>query len=1401
MPSTRPSSATTQNPVDATVGEVMATQNSKDIAGSGLEEALRKLRIAADICPPFRSAVDGLTSCLHGFEAAARNRREYKDMTAGLRSLVEQLIRHLEAAPSDDIIDRISTISEVIRKEIESIGIRQSHSGFRRVLGASGDEDDLLRRYRRIEQLFRQIQGEASMSTWNITSKQYINTQLDRLHPANLARFDSGLSTEINRRTCTENTRTQILEESMTWSEDPNAAKIYWMNGMAGTGKTTIACTLSAALDARKQLAASFFCTRTSPECRDAKRMVPTIAYQFARRSTPFRSALCKALEDDPDIGSRTVPSQFDLLLTRPLMMVKDKLPDNLVVVIDALDECSDPHVVESFLGLLFRSIADLPIKFYVTSRPEPAIRNRMMSESERSRSILYLHEIEKSLVQADIELYLKEELEFMSPAVSDIRKLAEHAGNLFIYAATAVRYIRPTGKAVDSRTRLSTILAVNTGSQPRLSIIDALYSAILTTAIGDDELEPEEQDRMRLVLWTAICACEPIRISTLSSLCGLNNNYSVATALQPLQSVLHVSDRSELVTTLHASFPDYMLAKERSGVFFCDKTAHNQFLAQRCFQIMQAQLRFNICSIKSSFIPDDKVLGGPFDPDGSHQQPSTLGAQLFIPTTSLLGGGDEPEEMYNHRDNSFIEVEYMASPTAYTPHIYLSALPLSPASNALRLCYLPRYKGLVKVSGTLLEKLEGSELCTWKSNFEIHSAALWPDGDIIVLGSYLGEISMHNVYNGRCVVKPYKAHERPVDCLHVSNNGTQVVSGSDRILHVWSMQDGSLVSGPFKGHTDGVVSVSYSPDDAQIVSGSWDHTIGIWNAHDAAAPMRSFTGHTGPVNSVAFSPDGKCIASGSGDHTVRLWDLSTGTTIRILQHHRWDVGSIQFSPDGAHVISGSPDSRASIYISNVSDGSLCGQPIRSHSSISIAISPEGRIASADTNGNVCVWNKYTSEMIAGPSFGHTSFVRYVGFSGDGMCVISASTDNTVRVWNAHGRLEQVKRLPNVTTQTPGGHPNFAVSRNQTQVATFKTRGRSNIDVWDSHSGAPQTSISAGPSIEFVRFSLDGTRIISVHKPCDICIWDIHTANLIGGPHTCFASKDPQLFGCSADATRIVAWDRNSDKFELWDAQSHQLIAYCEINIKTKLEYPGFHYMGISPWYSPSSHTLWVMFSPDGKRFATQCSDNNGIQVWDADSGLCIAGPFPKKKLLDMSPDGTTILCLDSANTRSNPDRLQLINVDNGDTALVPGTSSTSKWSDAIFSLDGRYVANKSSTGLHVLNIFDNTHTTIQPAWFDKLESFTCSHDGWCLARGTSNLGNVLQVWRFHIDPPFRATIRDDGWVLNGESKPLFWAPGDIRKDFPTYTRTLIPEDGEGIGVDYRDMLTGDDWSKCYIGD
>ncbi|CAE6412324.1 unnamed protein product [Rhizoctonia solani] len=1407
-----------------TAGIPASTQNLTGGAWAGLEKALQALCITTRIIPSLSKVVDDLTLLIPLFEATAKGRSDYDELATGLKSMVDLLIRYLDATIPEEALDPIEGITEAIRKEIESINMHQARSHSRRMLGSSDTEDDMIRRYRRVEQLFRQLQGEASMSTWSSVNELVVAKRLKSLRPAKLARFDSELSTEVSRRGCTKDTRTKILDDSLAWSENPDIAKIYWMNGMAGTGKTTIAYSLCGRLKARKQLAASFFCTRASPECREAKRIIPTIAYQLARRLTPFRHALCQQLKQDPDISTSQLTEQFDQLLKKPLLGAKDKLSNNLVIVVDALDECNDPHIVELFLDLLFRSARELPIKFFVTSRPEPAIRNKMMLESEHSRSILYLHEIEQSLVQADIELYLREELASISPADSDIQELAEHAGNLFIYAATAVRYIRPVGKVVNSKARLAAILAVNTESK-QLSAIDVLYSAILAAAIDDPELEPIEQDQIRCVLWTAVCVYEPILIGTLSTLSGLNNKDDTMVALQPLRSVLHVSDSSELVTTLHASFPDYMLARERSGVFYCNRATHSQLLAEQCFKVMRTQLRFNMCSIQSSFIPDDEIaeLGEQINANISSELSYTcrfwadhlteanpnntllllvhafLSQQLLfwmevmnlkkclaigvIGTTKLNTWlaqmtVETPTDLLELASDAHgFVASYAPNPTSvYTPHIYLSALPLSPPSSSVRLCYLPRFKGLIKVSGTIFEKLEKAALGTWASTSSIRSAGFSSNGDHIILGDDKGKISVRNAYDGKYLVQPFKAHKKVVTSIGVSSNGMQIVSGShDMTLSIWNANDGSLIAGPFKGHTNRVTSVAFSPDAAYVVSGSDDCTIGIWNPHDAAVPMRAFAGHTKGVKSAAFSPDGSRIISGSLDHTIRLWDLSSGATILHLKGHTGAVSSVHLSLDGSHIISGSNDSTIRIW--NVSDGSLSLPPLKGHSNriTSIAISPNGgRIVSGSLDRTIRVWDRHSGELVAGPFEGHLGSIWSVSFSGDGMRILSASDDKTVRVWSVQGKTQQVEKTLKGSLRHDY-RPQFTSSFDQTYVAYFDQTKPTKFHVWNVQT-ITHVAISKASEIRSLRFSLDSTRIHSLHRSGTICTWDAQTGRLVDGPHRCSTANGIDRSTCSVDGTRVVTcYDR---KTELWRVPLNRSIA---------LHDTGFSYSSI--------------LSQDGSKFVIRTE--SGIQVWDADSGIHVAGPFSANTMCDFSPDGTYVCC----GVWKNQPSLELINVNSGERIPMPQTQYDIR--SAGFTPDGLYVtgtggepSGDGATICWIWNIRDRTFTsvTLQGNRDDGHILDLQFSDGWFLLSRTYMQDSHFYVGRFHIDSP-AFIVNPDGWVRDCQHRPVLWVPTDIRNGFAGCTGFLISGDGVLLCIDYSGMLVGDDWCGCYIGD
>ena len=109
-------------------------------------------------------------------------------------------------------------------------------------------------------------------------------------------------------------------------------------------------------------------------------------------------------------------------------------------------------------------------------------------------------------------------------------------------------------------------------------------------------------------------------------------------------------------------------------------------------------------------------------------------------------------------------------------------------------------------------------------------------------------------------------------------------------------------LSDQFKGHTNNVVSVGFSPDDAHIVSGSFDRTIRIWDAETGKALSEPFKGHTSYVLSVGFSPDGVRIVSGSYDNTIRIWDAKTGKALsEPFEGHTNAVSSVGFSHSDHH--------------------------------------------------------------------------------------------------------------------------------------------------------------------------------------------------------------------------------------------------------------------------------------------------------------------------------------------------------------------------------------------------------------------------------------------------------------------------------------------------------------------
>jgi WD40 repeat protein len=133
-----------------------------------------------------------------------------------------------------------------------------------------------------------------------------------------------------------------------------------------------------------------------------------------------------------------------------------------------------------------------------------------------------------------------------------------------------------------------------------------------------------------------------------------------------------------------------------------------------------------------------------------------------------------------------------------------------------------------------------------------------------------LTRLVSHRVEGWGPDVRVFEGHAHPVMSVSFSGDGKQMVSGSrDRMIHVWDTRSGAHHA-VLKGHTRSVMSVSFSTDGRHIVSGSRDKTIRVWDAR-TGVQNALLKGHTGWVTSVSISRDSRKIVSGSDDKTVRI--------------------------------------------------------------------------------------------------------------------------------------------------------------------------------------------------------------------------------------------------------------------------------------------------------------------------------------------------------------------------------------------------------------------------------------------------------------------------------------------------------------------------------------------------
>ena len=412
------------------------------------------------------------------------------------------------------------------------------------------------------------------------------------------------------RKGCLRGTRKEVLWEIECWLNSRQGQRVFWLNGLAGTGKSTIAQTFAEMCFADGKLGASFFCSRDFEGRRNLQMIIPTLAFQLAYRYLPFRQELLQVLRAHRDVGQESLCSQMEKLIVGPLRATSI----STVIIIDALDECKDEEPASAILSVLSRYIPDIPaVKFFITGRPEVRIRSGFRLKSLLPiTEVFKLHEVKPEVVDNDIKLFFQSQLANLAetrsdcdsigdwPTSSDIETLCKKAAGFFIYASTVIKFISSEDDSPTERLAIITSLPQSTTEEGK-SGVDQLYTKVLQQAFTN--VHPDSSQRylrFQIVVGTVLTIFNPLSIKGLSDLLGYGTQY-IRSTIRSLHSLLIVPEGIEdPICVFHKSFPDFLMDPHRcqDGRFLVEPTARHPEILLACLRLMGERLKRNICNL-----------------------------------------------------------------------------------------------------------------------------------------------------------------------------------------------------------------------------------------------------------------------------------------------------------------------------------------------------------------------------------------------------------------------------------------------------------------------------------------------------------------------------------------------------------------------------------------------------------------------------------------------------------------------------------------------------------------------------------------------------------------------------------------------------------------------------------
>ncbi|TVY71375.1 Vegetative incompatibility protein HET-E-1 [Lachnellula suecica] len=935
---------------------------------------------------------------------------------------------------------------------------------------------------------------------------------------------------------CLADTRVNLLNQIYSWADRGDDRLIFWLNGLAGTGKSTIASTVARNFFDKKRLGASYFFSRGGGDVSHAHKFVASIAVQLARSIPDLHQHVCDSIRENSDITSRSLHDQWRELVLHPLSELKPATSQSYTIIVDALDECANETDIRVLLHLLaeVRVLTNIRLRIFMTSRPELPVRHGFAQIPLGGHRDFVLHNIAPSIIDHDIYLFLKSNLEEIReerhldaswPDETIIRHMVKIASGLFIWAATACRFIRE-GKRFASK-RLDMIIRESRGAltAPEKHL-DQIYFTVLRQSVSSDFTDDEKEELYSLlkqVLGSIITLLSPLCISSLSTLIRVSKEYASQT-LDELHSILDIpQDQDKPLRLHHPSFRDFLLNKERCTDinFQVNERNTHRTLVDQCIQIMSKALKQNICG--------------------------------------LDGFGTSAKDVNDSRVQLSLPREVQYACLYWIQHLEKSEAKLDDGGQVYKfllehlLHWLEALILMGKISGAIYA-IDALRSITIAGNCPSLSAFVHDTRRFVLYSRPAIENNPLQLYCSALLFAPQKSLVRQQlrcqvpnwvgrlpnvredwNALHQTIEGDNAFCDARShsllianfwhggLIRIWNATTG-VDRSSYKLHGDYINAIAFFPDDKMMALATYFGTVRLWDAA-TGLELYNLKGHQESVEVIVFSSDAKLIASGSRDMTVKLWNMTTGTELHTLRGHEARITTIIFLPDDERLASASED-KSEVKLWDVTAGTESqtlgpfdeyGDPLalssggkllvtralistirvwdtetgdelqrfEHHDKIEkIAISPDGRLLVLGSFETVSMWD--IANGTEKQSFeGHKGWLSNIIFSSDGKMLATTSNDKTIKLWdttvNTKRKIsdEDHKSWVNVLAFSPDRKMLASGSHDNT------------VKLWDAMSGMGGKIISSHEAwINDVAFSPD-SKLLATAGDKSVKLWDV----------------------------------------------------------------------------------------------------------------------------------------------------------------------------------------------------------------------------------------------------------------------------------------------------------------------